>query len=442
MGCEGSHGWRGVCSLPGSAPGKGSGVAGIALENVWKTYGDGTTAVADLSLDIGDGEFVVFVGPSGCGKTTALRMVAGLEEISRGAIRIGERVVNDIPPKDRDVAMVFQNYALYPHMNVYDNMAFGLKLQKVDKTTIDQRVRRAAEILGLEDFLERKPRALSGGQRQRVAMGRAIVREPHAFLMDEPLSNLDAKLRVQMRAEIARLQRDLEVTTIYVTHDQVEAMTMGDRVAVIKKGRLQQVAAPQELYDHPVNLFVGGFIGSPSMNMVTARLSLDGTPTVEFGGLRLRVDDEVLRQRPGLRAYDGKEVVLGIRPEDMEDASLVGEASADRRLEATVDLREALGSQVLIHFGVDAPIVLTEDTKELAVDVGAESAEALEARAKHEAATFVAELNPRTKARAKQPIALFVDTSRLHFFDPATGLGIYDGREAKDQEDIGKEEHG
>jgi multiple sugar transport system ATP-binding protein len=381
-----------------------------------------------MDLDIGDGEFMVFVGPSGCGKTTALRMVAGLEEITEGTIRIGDRVVNDVPPKDRDVAMVFQNYALYPHMSVYDNMGFGLKLQKRPRKEIDERVRKAAEILGLTEFLKRKPRALSGGQRQRVAMGRAIVREPRAFLMDEPLSNLDAKLRVQMRAEISRLQRNLEVTTIYVTHDQTEAMTMGDRVAVMKKGQLQQVDRPQSLYDKPVNIFVGGFIGSPAMNMVEAELTeSDGGLHVEFAGTRLRIDDDVLAERPGLREFEGKKVVLGIRPEDMEDASLVGEAPEDRRLGATVDLREALGSEILIHFTVEAPIVLTEDTKELASDVGTEELEDLEQRAAEARSTFVASLNPRTEAREGERLELFLDTRRLHFFDPESGRGVYDG---------------
>ncbi|MGH2545482.1 MAG: ABC transporter ATP-binding protein [Actinomycetota bacterium] len=404
-------------------------MAEIALEGVSKVYADGTQAVSDLSLGIGDGEFMVFVGPSGCGKTTALRMVAGLEDISDGTIRIGERVVNEVPPKDRDVAMVFQNYALYPHMTVYDNMGFGLKLQKVAKAEIDRRVRKAAQILGLEELLEKKPRNLSGGQRQRVAMGRAIVREPRAFLMDEPLSNLDAKLRVQMRAEIARLQRDLGVTTVYVTHDQIEAMTMGDRVAVIKKGRLQQADRPQALYERPVNLFVGGFIGSPAMNMVEATLrSDDGAMFAEFADIRLRVDDEVVADRPALRSYEGKPVVLGIRPEDMEDASLVPEAGQDRRLRTEVDLKESLGSEVLIHFTISAPIVLTEDTRELAVDVGTESLEDLEARAGETRSVFVAALNPRTDAREGGPIELFVDTSRLHFFDPETGLGIYGER--------------
>jgi multiple sugar transport system ATP-binding protein len=401
-------------------------VAEITLDDVTKVYPDGTQAVSNLGLDINDGEFVVFVGPSGCGKTTALRMVAGLEEITSGQVMIGGRVVNDVPPKDRDIAMVFQNYALYPHMTVYDNLAFGLKLRRVKKEVIDQRVREAARILGLTEMLKKKPRNLSGGQRQRVAMGRAIVREPQAFLMDEPLSNLDAKLRVQMRSEISRIQRDLKVTTIYVTHDQTEAMTMGDRVAVIRKGELQQAEAPQDLYDHPVNIFVAGFIGSPAMNMVEALVSRqNGGVSVEFAGNQLRVDDELLKERPGLKRFEGRKVVLGIRPEDFEDASLVPRAPNDRRIPATVDLREALGSEVLIHFRVKAPVVLTEDTKELAVDVGAEALEDLEQVAEQGETTFVAQLNPRTRAQRGQEIELFVDTRRLHFFDPETGLGIY-----------------
>ncbi len=404
-------------------------MAEITLDDVSKIYPDGTQAVNSLDLGIEDGEFMVLVGPSGCGKTTALRMVAGLEEISKGTVRIGERVVNDVPSRDRDIAMVFQNYALYPHMSVYENMAFGLKLRKLPKEEINDRVRRAADILGLEEFLRRKPRALSGGQRQRVAMGRAIVREPQAFLMDEPLSNLDAKLRVQMRSEIAKIQHDLKVTTIYVTHDQTEAMTMGDRVAVIKKGELQQVDAPQTLYDRPLNLFVAGFIGSPAMNMVGARLSRsDGSILADFGGFRLRVGDEALKARPELEKFDGKEVVLGIRPEDMEDASLVQGAPQDRLISSTVDLREALGSEVLVHFAVDAPIVLTEDTRELAVDVGAEALEDLEERAKRAKSAFVAQLSPRTRLREGDRMEVVVDTNRLHFFDPETGLGIYGSR--------------
>ncbi|HYT79499.1 MAG TPA: sn-glycerol-3-phosphate ABC transporter ATP-binding protein UgpC [Actinomycetota bacterium] len=404
-------------------------MAEITLDDVSKIYPDGTQAVNSLDLGIEDGEFMVLVGPSGCGKTTALRMVAGLEEISKGTVRIGERVVNDVPSRDRDIAMVFQNYALYPHMSVYENMAFGLKLRKLPKEEINKRVTRAADILGLEEFLRRKPRALSGGQRQRVAMGRAIVREPQAFLMDEPLSNLDAKLRVQMRSEIAKIQHDLKVTTIYVTHDQTEAMTMGDRVAVIKKGELQQVDAPQTLYDRPLNLFVAGFIGSPAMNMVGARLSRsDGSILAEFGGFRLRLGDEALKARPELEKFDGKEVVLGIRPEDMEDASLVQGAPQDRVISSTVDLREALGSEVLVHFAVDAPIVLTEDTRELAVDVGAEALEDLEERAKRAKSAFVAQLSPRTRLREGDRMEVVVDTNRLHFFDPETGLGIYGSR--------------
>jgi len=407
-------------------------MAEIVLDGVSKVYSDGTTAVSDLSIDIGDGEFIVLVGPSGCGKTTALRMVAGLESITGGTIMIGDRVVNAVPPKERDIAMVFQNYALYPHMTVYDNMAFGLKLRKLSKEEIDRRVREAADILGLVEFLQRKPKALSGGQRQRVAMGRAIVREPQAFLMDEPLSNLDAKLRVQMRAEVSKLQDELGVTTIYVTHDQVEAMTMGDRVAVIKKGELQQIDAPQRLYERPGNLFVAGFIGSPSMNMVEADLTReDGGLFVSFGSNRLSVDDAVVAERPGVRAYEGQRVIIGIRPENMEDAAITPNIPDDRRMKANVVLREALGAEVLIHFTVDAPPVLTEDTREL---VGAQAGpmahtnvavEELEKAAEIGTSTFVARLDPRTRATERQSIELAVDTARLHVFDPQTGLGVY-----------------
>jgi multiple sugar transport system ATP-binding protein len=401
-------------------------VAEIKLDGVTKVYAGGDTrAIDDLNLAIGDGEFMVLVGPSGCGKTTALRMVAGLEQLTEGTISIDDRVVNDVPSKDRDIAMVFQNYALYPHMTVYGNMAFALKLRKVEKGEIDRRVRDAADKLGLEEFLDRKPRALSGGQRQRVAMGRALVREPRAFLMDEPLSNLDAKLRVQTRAEIAKLQNDLGVTTLYVTHDQVEAMTMGDRVAVIKKGELQQVDAPQTLYDHPVNLFVAGFIGSPAMNMVEATVEReDGGVFLRFGSYRLRVADERLRERPQLEGYDGRTVVLGIRPEDLEDAALESSGSDENRLSVVVDLRESLGSTVMAHFTIDAPVVLTEDTKELAGDVGAEALDSLERRGADAGSTFVAQLDPRTEVRARDRADLVVNTARLHFFDPESGLAL------------------
>jgi multiple sugar transport system ATP-binding protein len=401
-------------------------VAGIVLQDVWKVYGDGTEAVRALDLDVADGEFVVLVGPSGCGKTTALRMIAGLEAITKGEVRIGDRVVNDVPPKERDIAMVFQNYALYPHMSVFDNMAFGLKLAKVPKRDIDSRVREAAGILGLEQLLERKPRALSGGQRQRVAMGRAIVRHPQAFLMDEPLSNLDAKLRVQMRAEIARIQQELAVTTLYVTHDQVEAMTMGDRVAVIRKGELQQVDQPQTLYEHPVNVFVAGFIGSPAMNLLEATLhhESDGWH-VAAGEIKLQLPEQSFTERPRLKAYDGKPVVLGIRPEDMEDASLVAEAPAGHRFRAEVDLREALGSDVIVHFMVAARPAVTEDVKELAVDVGVEALQSVQDHAERGRTNVVARLNPRTHAQKGQSIELVVDTGRLHFFDVDDGSGIY-----------------
>ncbi|MGZ8582780.1 MAG: ABC transporter ATP-binding protein [Actinomycetota bacterium] len=400
-------------------------MADIAIEGATKVYPDGTEAVADLDLDIADGEFVVLVGPSGCGKTTALRMVAGLEEVSSGAVRIGDRVVNDLPPKDRDVAMVFQNYALYPHMSVYENMAFALKLRKMSKDEISRRVNDAAEILGLAEYLHRKPKALSGGQRQRVAMGRAIVREPQAFLMDEPLSNLDAKLRVQMRAEIAKLQQDLGVTTIYVTHDQIEAMTMGDRVAVLKQGHLQQVDAPQVLYDRPANIFVAGFIGSPAMNLVDASLDRDGDHlAVTFGSTTLELDDHVLARRPSLAGYEGRRVVVGIRPEDLEDASLAADRLRGRRMTARVDLLEALGSEVLAHFTVDAPPVVTDDTKELVRDLG--TTEQLEARAAEGTSSFVARLDPRTPARRGELLEMAVDVERMHFFDLDDGRSIFD----------------
>ena len=404
-------------------------MAGVKFDRVAKVYPDGTRAVSDMSLGIEDGEFMVLVGPSGCGKTTALRMVAGLEEISEGVLQIGEHVVNHVPPRDRDIAMVFQSYALYPHLTVYDNIAFGLKLRKEKKSEIDARVHEAARVLGLEPFLKRKPRALSGGQRQRVAMGRAIVRRPQVFLMDEPLSNLDAKLRVQTRAEIARLQDNLGVTTIYVTHDQIEAMTMGDRVAVMRKGELQQVAPPQQLYDHPVNLFVGGFIGSPAMNMVEATLTAsNGSLAVEAGGQKLALGSETLEARPGLKRYEGRKIVLGIRPENLEDASLASDTPPDRRLHGKVELTEALGSEVMVHFTVDAQPALTDDVRELAEDLGDERKATGEVG---EHTTMVGRFNPRTKVKEGDTAEVAVDTRSLHFFDPETGLGIYGNDEGK-----------
>ncbi len=402
-------------------------MAGVTFEGVGKVYPDGTRAVSDMNLDVHDGEFMVLVGPSGCGKTTALRMVAGLENISEGVVRIGERVVNHVPPRDRDIAMVFQSYALYPHLTVYENIAFGLKLRKEKKSEIDQRVHEAARILGLEQFLKRKPRALSGGQRQRVAMGRAIVRRPQAFLMDEPLSNLDAKLRVQTRAEIAKLQNDLGTTTLYVTHDQIEAMTMGDRVAVMRKGEIQQVAPPQALYDRPVNLFVGGFIGSPAMNMVEATLTRsNGSYIVETGGQRLALDQEFVAERAALEAYVGKKVVLGIRPEDLEDAALVPDTPADKRIHGKVELTEALGSEIMAHFTVDAPPALTEDVRELAEDIGAEHTVKQAEEETH--TTMVGRFDPRSQVKEGETAEVAVDTRGLHFFDPESGLGIYEKR--------------
>ena len=403
-------------------------MAAVSFDGVTKTYADGTTAVSDLDLEVDDGEFMVLVGPSGCGKTTALRMVAGLEEISRGVLKIGERVVNHVPSRDRDIAMVFQSYALYPHLSVYDNIAFGLKIKHVPKDEIERRVQNAARVLDLEPYLKRKPKALSGGQRQRVAMGRAIVRQPAAFLMDEPLSNLDAKLRVQTRAEIAALQRELGVTTIYVTHDQVEAMTMGDRVAVMRKGELQQVAPPQELYDRPVNLFVGGFIGSPAMNMVEATLERrNGGLVADLGTQSITLGDETLSQRRGLRQYEGREVVLGIRPEDLEDIALSSDTPAGHRLRGDVQLTEALGSEIMVHFSMDARPAVTDEVRELAEDAGDDRVPQ-----KHdEQVTLVGRFSARSRVRNGDAVEVAVDTRALHFFDPDTGLGIYDGGSTK-----------
>ena len=395
-------------------------MATVTFEGVNKIYGD-FHAVKDLNLDIGDGEFMVLVGPSGCGKTTSLRMIAGLEEISSGTLRIGDRIVNDVPPKDRDIAMVFQSYALYPHMTVADNLAFGLKLRKLPKNEVKERVQRAARILQIEEFLKRKPRALSGGQRQRVAMGRAIVREPQAFLMDEPLSNLDAKLRVQMRAEIHQLQRRLGVTTIYVTHDQVEAMTMGDRVAVMNAGHLQQVDTPQVLYDQPVNEFVAGFIGSPSINLVESELARsNGHLEVSLGEHKLAVDDQIARNRSSLGDYVGKKIILGIRPEDFEDTAIEPDAPADRRIKVTADLTEPLGSEVLVHFGTEATAVVSSAA---AADAG-EDADIRLGEEDEVTTRLIARVSPKSHVALGQQIELAVDTTRLYFFDPDTRAAV------------------
>jgi multiple sugar transport system ATP-binding protein len=387
-------------------------MATVVLDNVNKVYDNGYHAIHDLSLDIEDGEFLVLVGPSGCGKSTALRMIAGLETITGGEMRIGEKVVNDVEPKDRDIAMVFQNYALYPHMTVYDNIGFALKLAKVPKEEIDKRVRKAAETLELTTYLDRKPGQLSGGQRQRVAMGRAIVRQPAAFLMDEPLSNLDAKLRVQMRAEIAGLQRELGVTTFYVTHDQVEAMTMGDRVAVIKDGYLQQVDTPQNLYDRPDNVFVAAFIGSPSMNLYDGKFTLNGDAgSVQLGAQSLAIPAETLTARPGLRAYDGKRVVVGVRPEDFEDASLARDVRPDQVLRAEVSLLEALGSEIMVHFRLDAARVDSGDP-DAVEEAGTSNA--------------VGRFNPRSRVKVGDTAEIAVTTENMHFFDHDSRLAIRD----------------
>jgi multiple sugar transport system ATP-binding protein len=401
-------------------------MAQVEFDRVSKIYPDGTRAVNDMNLDIRDGEFMVLVGPSGCGKTTALRMVAGLEEISEGVLKIGERVVNHVPSRDRDIAMVFQSYALYPHLSVYENIAFGLRLKKMPKQEIEERVERAAQLLGLTEFLKRKPRALSGGQRQRVAMGRAIVRQPAAFLMDEPLSNLDAKLRVQMRAEIAKLQSDLGVTTVYVTHDQIEAMTMGDRVAVMRKGELQQVDDPQTLYDRPLNLFVGGFIGSPSMNMMDATVEpSNGSLAATIGDQKISLGPETLQNHPALREYEGKPVIIGIRPEDLEDAALEPDAPPDRVLHGRLELREALGSEIMAHFAIKGTHAETDETRELAKDAGAEGTEQAIGVSEDEA-VVVGRFGARSRIREGDEVAAVVDTRALHFFDPQSGIGIYD----------------
>ena len=395
-------------------------MAQIILEHVEKAYAGGVKAINDLSLDVKDGEFMVFVGPSGCGKSTALRSIAGLEEITGGTIQIGDRVVNDLPPKDRDIAMVFQNYALYPHMTVEQNLAFGLQLRKTPKDEIKRRVDEAAKMLGLEQYLKRKPAALSGGQRQRVAMGRAIVREPQAFLMDEPLSNLDAKLRVSMRASLNQLHERLGVTTVYVTHDQVEAMTLGNRVCVLRDGRLQQVDTPQALFESPVNLFVAGFIGSPAMNFVNAELVRDGGAAVTFAGYKLAVPPDVIEAKHGLADYFGKKVILGIRPSDFEDADI-----SDRKwgtMRVTAGVTEELGSEIHVIFTIDAPHVEHASIAQ-ATEASEDEDEATAALAGGKS-LWTARVSKESRVRHGAPLDLSVDTRYLQFFDPGSGLSI------------------
>ncbi len=397
-------------------------MASITLEDIGKIYPDGTRAVGSVSIDVIDGEFLVLVGPSGCGKSTVLRMIAGLEDISEGKMTIGDKVVNDVPPKDRDIAMVFQNYALYPHMSVYDNMAFGLKLRKMPKDEIDRRVKEAAEVLEITEFLDRKPKALSGGQRQRVAMGRAIVREPKAFLMDEPLSNLDAKLRVQMRTELGRLHNRLNTTTVYVTHDQVEAMTLGHRVAVLRAVsakrpyNLQQVAPPTELFNNPANLFVAGFIGSPAMNMVYGTLNreADGRVSLEFSGMKVMVGQGALDNHPGIEDFFGKQIVVGIRPGAFEDARVAGEGQSDRTIRVKTDVNELLGSESYVHFMLDTPPVVTPDIEELLADSGTEPASL------GDQSKFTARVSADVSVPDGSEVDLVIDTDKLHFFDLAT----------------------
>jgi len=399
-------------------------MASVSFAGAGKVYPDGTRALRDFRLEIADGEFMVLVGPSGCGKTTALRMVAGLEAISEGEIRIGERIVNALEPRKRDIAMVFQNYALYPHMSVYRNIAFGLKMRDVPKEEIRSRVEQIARVLGIEELLERKPAALSGGQRQRVAMGRAIVRNPQAFLMDEPLSNLDAKLRVQMRAEIARIQREVDATTLYVTHDQVEAMTMGDRVCVLRKGELQQVDTPQVLYERPINLFVASFIGSPSMGLVQAQLErVDG-------GLVCRVGAQELALPPAkaadseLQAYVGRTIGLGIRPEHFRDAALAPDTPKERRLRGRVVTTELLGFELLAHVEVAAAPVATAEVLEVAADVDRAMIEDLRSEAREHRTVFVGRFDAQSRVRVGAEIEVAVSADNLHFFDLETELAI------------------
>jgi multiple sugar transport system ATP-binding protein len=404
-------------------------MASIEYRNLRKVFEGGTVAVDDLSLVIEDGEFIVLVGPSGSGKTTVLRITAGLDDATEGDVLIGGEVVNPIPPMDRNIAMVFQNYALYPHMTVYENMAFGLRRHKVNKRVIEERVQFAASMLGIEPLLKRKPAQLSGGQRQRVAMGRAIVREPDAFLMDEPLSNLDAKLRVEMRAYLATLHQRLRTTTLYVTHDQTEAMTMGDRVAVMRDGLVQQVDKPQVLYERPANLFVAGFIGSPAMNLLRSRLTArNGEVYAGLGPTQLRLPTSLLTRRPALLAHVGAEVIVGIRPEDLEDAAFVPSANGSA-LDVRVSLAEPMGAEVIAHFPIAAKSISNAETVAAARSAGAEedgAALAQLTRAQQPGTVaLTARLNMRTRAASGEPLRIAVDVDRLHFFDIETEQSIW-----------------
>ena len=414
------------------ANGTAAGIAleseGVTVEGVWKKYDNGFVAVEDLSLEIRNGEFLVMVGPSGCGKSTTLRMIAGLEDISEGTMSIGGRVINELPPKERDIAMVFQNYALYPHMSVFDNIGFALKLQRRPRNEIKERVGEAARILELTDMLDRKPSQLSGGQRQRVAMGRAIVRHPKVFLLDEPLSNLDAKLRVQMRGEITRLQREVGVTTFYVTHDQVEAMTMADRVAVINRGVLQQVDAPQVLFEQPDNLFVAAFIGSPSMNLMEGKLSDNGGGSLHLaiGEETLSVPRSVLDENPKLGRYLDKNLVVGIRPKDMDDAAIVKEHPEDQRFSTKAENVEALGFEVIVHFDIQAIPVVSEDALELPEDmVGTELGGYADVKREYPS-RLAARFDPATRLRIGDTMDVAVRVENIHYFDRDTGLAIRD----------------
>lgn len=411
-------------------------MAEVILEDVGKVYGEDIVALSDMSLEIPDGEFVVFVGPSGCGKSTALRMIAGLEDITSGRVHIGEQVVNDLPPRDRDIAMVFQNYALYPHMNVRENMGFALKLKKESKSEINRRVDEAAKILGIQSFLDRKPKALSGGQRQRVALGRAIVREPKAFLMDEPLSNLDAKLRVNMRTEISKLHNRLGTTTIYVTHDQTEAMTMADRIVVLKDGEVQQVASPQEMYERPRNVFVAGFIGSPAMNFIRAHVERGGEGSSQYEAVfgegarqtRISISKEALSEHPEIGEYVDKEVILGVRPEHMQDASLASEVDYQSTLDIQPEVIESMGSEKYVYFSPGSEQVAHSKTLDEMTGISEDGASGGDSEGGASGGfgdmMMVARVSAESEARKGGSLRLRIEAGKVRLFDPETERAI------------------